>query len=376
VLATALGATLVLAAAAAAAATDVEERGDRLQQMQEEIAHLQQELRGLSGREQGLLGQLERLGTEARLREAELAQIGLRLQQVRDDLSGAAMQLQELERAQQERGRYLAFRLREIYKAGPEEPLRRLLGGQAANELWAGLRYASFLSARDGRVLDGYRRHAARVAAERDALAARQERLERLQLELAQSREALSRSRSEHARSLDRVRQDQRQREAAIGELQVAAEQLTRLVDSLPQSPRGQLDIRKFKGLLDWPGDGPVSAGFGTIVHPRFKTRVPHPGLDIAAPAGADVRSVFDGQVVFADWMRGYGLTVIVDHGNDLLSVYAHASALLVSKGEGVVRGQRLAKVGDTGSLRGPLLYFELRERTRPIDPLNWLRPR
>ena len=80
--------------------------------------------------------------------------------------------------------------------------------------------------------------------------------------------------------------------------------------------------------------------------------------------------------MVFSDWMRGYGLTVIVDHGGGMLSIYAHASVLLVQQGQQVRRGQLLGKVGDTGSLRGPLLYFELRRDGEPIDPKAWIRAR
>jgi septal ring factor EnvC (AmiA/AmiB activator) len=103
---------------------------------------------------------------------------------------------------------------------------------------------------------------------------------------------------------------------------------------------------------------------------------VPHPGLDIDAEFGTIIRTIFDGQVVFASWMRGYGLTAIVDHGGGLLSVYAHASVLMIEPGEKLMRGQRIGAIGDTGSLRGPYLYFEIRENGTPTDPGGWLRPR
>ena len=83
-----------------------------------------------------------------------------------------------------------------------------------------------------------------------------------------------------------------------------------------------------------------------------------------------------DGVVVFSQWFRGYGLTIIVDHGGTWLSVYSHASALLAEKGEHVRRGQKIAVVGDSGSLRGPYLYFEIRKDGRPVDPDGWLRLR
>ena len=84
--------------------------------------------------------------------------------------------------------------------------------------------------------------------------------------------------------------------------------------------------------------------------------------------------AVFDGTVVFSDWMRGYGLTAIVDHGDGVLTIYAHASVLLVQSGDRVVRGEVLGKVGDTGSLRGSFLYFEMRIDGKPTDPTPWLR--
>jgi murein DD-endopeptidase MepM/ murein hydrolase activator NlpD len=134
--------------------------------------------------------------------------------------------------------------------------------------------------------------------------------------------------------------------------------------------------VKAFRGLLDWPAEGSVTAGFGPMVHPRFKTTVPHPGLDIDAPEGSPFRAVFDGKVAYAAALHGYGLTVVVDHGQGVASVYAHAGVLEVAVGDAVARGQELGRVGDSGSLRGPYLYFELREGGKPCDPRGWLRAR
>jgi len=184
-------------------------------------------------------------------------------------------------------------------------------------------------------------------------------------------------SRRQRSRLLNTLRVDQTKREAAIGELRAAGEELSRIAGSLSaESALPSLDMRKFRGLLGWPATGKVSAAFGTVVHPRFKTEVPHPGLDIEGRLGADIRCVFGGTTVFAAWMRGYGLTTILDHGGGMLSIYAHASVLLVEPGQEVVAGQLLGKVGDTGSLRGTYLYFELRVDGRPTDPVPWLRRR
>ena len=280
-----------------------------------------------------------------------------------------------MNRAQDDRRIYLQFRLRELYKAGPDQTLRRFVGGRGVEDYWNGLRYAAFLSDRDLRVIRGFRATQGRLVEENRELAARQNELTGLQLQLDRKRSAIQVGQRNRERLLVGIREDQGRRRAAIEELESAAEELTRVVDSLQEAGEG-MDVRKFRGLLDWPAKGRVSSGFGHVVHPRFKTRVPHPGLDIDGTFGSDIRSVFDGDVVFAAWMRGYGLTAIVDHGGGLLSIYAHASVLLVEPGEECRRGQLLGKIGDSGSLKGAFLYFELRIDGKPTDPADWLRPR
>lgn len=353
------------------------EREARLRAIRSEIVRLEGEVSDLRARERGVLGELERLGAELRLAAKESEEVSLQLDEVEAAIELRTATLRELEQAQERRRAYLAFRLREIYKEGPEQAVRRFIGGAEVEEFWSGLRYATYLSERDGQILDEYRAGAERLVEEREALVGRQAELRRLESELAATRKRVGAARTRRTRLLNEVRDDRDRREAAIGELRSAADLLGELVDSLqPDGSQALIDVRKFRGLLDWPADGEVGAGFGTMVHPRFKTRVPHPGLDIEGDFSNPIRSIFDGRVVFAAWMRGYGLTAIVDHGNGVLSVYAHASVLLVEAGQAVTRGQSMGRVGDTGSLRGPFLYFELRVDGKPTDPTVWLRPR
>jgi septal ring factor EnvC (AmiA/AmiB activator) len=353
------------------------DRAARERAIQANIGRLEEELRALSARERGLLNDLERLRTELELRQAEGESVALQVEAVEEAIVERSRGLAVLEAEQEERRTYLAFRLREIYKQGPQQTLRRVVGGEELDSYLDGMRYAAFLSERDSRVLSAYREDTERLAREREELEARHVELERLGEDLARSQSSIAAARRRRARLLVEVREDAEKRRAALSELEGAALELGRLADSfLPGTEAPQMDVRKFRGLLDWPSEGEVTAGFGTVVHPRFKTEVPHPGIDLDAENGTDIRCVFDGRVVFASWMRGYGLTVIVDHGAGLLSIYAHASALLVEPGEQVVQGQMLGKVGETGSLRGPFLYFELREGGSPVDPLEWLRPR
>lgn len=123
-------------------------------------------------------------------------------------------------------------------------------------------------------------------------------------------------------------------------------------------------------GGFGWPLSGNLVAGFGG----RMPDGRASSGLLIAAGLGAPVRAVADGSVVFAEWMTGYGLILIVDHGNGYLSLYAHNESLLKDVGATVKRGDAVARVGNSGGLEQPALYFELRRNGQPIDPGSWLR--
>lgn len=365
-------AACLLAAAAAAGADDA-----RLERMRGEIARLRGELASLVRTESGLLGDVARLDAEVRLREAEAAEAGLRLAQTQAALAERDAGLAGLERAQEARRRYLAFRMREMYKAGPGGVLAAVLGGAQERDALAGVRYAAYLGERDAHLLRAFREDRARLSDERRVLGAERERFEAVGREAAVAASRLEARRAERASLLQRIREDRRQHQSALGELEGASRDLSRIVrDAGQDAPAPRLDVRKFRGLLDWPSDGRVAIPFGTSVHPRFKTRIPHPGIDLDAPRGADVRAIFDGRVVYASGLPGYGLTAIVDHGNGVASVYTHAAVLVVSVGQEVGRGDVVGKVGESGPLGGTGLYFEIREAGRPVDPVRWLRRR
>jgi murein DD-endopeptidase MepM/ murein hydrolase activator NlpD len=115
---------------------------------------------------------------------------------------------------------------------------------------------------------------------------------------------------------------------------------------------------------------------YGSQRHPQFGTVVFRRGIDISANTGDEVRVVDAGHAVWADWYKGYGRLAIIDHGSGLYTLYGHLSQLNVAKGDKVVRGQVIGLAGDTGSLKGSKLYFEVRRNGEAEDPLAWLAPR
>ena len=350
------------------------DRETRLRVMKRHIDRLQQELDRLHSREKGVLGQLSRIEAEVALREAQLEETGIRLSELEEQIEVREATAAGIEAAQANREKYLSFRLREMYKQGPGLTFRRSLFTGEVEEFLSGLRYASFLSERDSRVIREHRADAGRLREELTALESERARQEKVGKEAERARSLLVAGRKERTSFLTRIRDDARVRQSALVELELAAGELTDLVEGLISPDAAAVDMHKFHGLLDLPVDGRITGRFGQIVHPRFKTKVPHPGLDIEAEQGMRITGIFDGTVVYAAWLRGYGLTAILDHGSGLVSIYSHASVLLVEKGEKVLRGQVIGQVGETGSLKGPFLYLELREDGRAIDPAPWFR--
>ena len=193
---------------------------------------------------------------------------------------------------------------------------------------------------------------------------------------LARERAAAERERAqllaavaEREAALDAIRRelhDQRQRLAALGrderQLMQLLERLRDIFADLPATLAGSEPFARRRGQLAWPADGRAERSGD--------------GLRIVGNEGDPVRAIGYGRVAYADWLRGYGLLLILDHGDGYMSLYGHNEALLVAEGSWVQDGQAIARIGRSGGETRAGLYFELRERGRSVDPQRWLRRR
>lgn len=218
-------------------------------------------------------------------------------------------------------------------------------------------------------------------AAQEDARAARQReaaRVAALAAEAEERRDQARARREERETLLAALRSARGFHERAAGEAATQARKLAEFVATLP-APRADAAPGGFaarRGKLPMPVSGAVAVGFGKVLNPKFNTMTVQNGVDISAAQGAPVRAVAPGRVVHAGWFKGYGNIVIVDHGDGYHTLVAHLATMQTAMGEEVDADSILGTVGDTGSLKGPYLYFEIREKGRPIDPKLWLKSR
>ncbi len=164
---------------------------------------------------------------------------------------------------------------------------------------------------------------------------------------------------------LQQFLQDERRLRRLLGQLQQA-------LSDIPPEAGYRGSFASLKGRLNWPAKGRILTRFGQ--RRRSSGKLKWQGVLIAAPPGAEVHSIHSGRVAFADWLRGFGLLIILDHGNGYMSLYAHNQSLYKSVGEWVAQGDVIATVGDSGGRNVPALYFEIRHNGRPDDPLKWCR--
>ncbi|MFH1993426.1 MAG: peptidoglycan DD-metalloendopeptidase family protein [Pseudomonadota bacterium] len=202
-----------------------------------------------------------------------------------------------------------------------------------------------------------------------------------LETDLEKQIKIMSDNRAKRTNLLEDIRNQRTLELAAIESLKQAAGDLNRVIKSLTTVAKPAEQIQKTspksftssKGLLNMPVKGKVTYFFGPYKNDKFNVVNFRSGIVIKAERGEPIRAVFDGKVLYASWFKGYGNMIIIDHGDNYYTVYAHAEELFVSKGDQVENGEVVATVGDTDSLTGPNLHFEVRHHGRPMNPLKWV---
>ncbi|HUL58914.1 MAG TPA: peptidoglycan DD-metalloendopeptidase family protein [Anaeromyxobacteraceae bacterium] len=317
------------------------------------------------------LGDAERALAEAqadlRRVEADRAQAELALQGAQQaEAAAQARHAAALER--------LRPRLAARYRMGRAGELQVLVSSPSLAELVRRRYLFDRVLARDAALVSQARsalvdRERARAAVEAEA-----KRVTALAAEAQERRSQAQARREERQTLLGALRTARAFHERAAAEVAAQSRKLAEFVATLP--PGGAARSAAFagrRGRLPMPADGPVTVGFGRVVNPKFNTVTFQNGVDIAASAGAPVHAVAPGRVVHSGWFKGYGNLVIVDHGDGYHTLVAHLGSMRTAMGEEVDAGSILGTVGDSGSLKGPYLYFEIREKGRPVDPRPWL---
>lgn len=343
----------------------------------------------LKGRETQALGQLRRTdkqlsATRSRLRTLtrKRQNLGQQLEVTRTDLQRS---IQSLSGA---RAR-LRTRLRNLYKYGPARDLEVLLSQQSFAQLLARWDFLLMVAEQDRQLMEEVRERKQVVEALEDRLQGHLSQIERTTRQTTGENQRLARLRGQRQEQVQSIQTQRQAYEAAAAELERSAKALQRLLVQLEQNRRNEAnrnraqgravqpysgDFARGEGSLDWPVRGNLVGRFGPETHARFGTTINNNGIDIAAQIGTPVRSVARGRVEYtSEDYASFGAIVILNHGDGYFTLYAHLSEILVSVGQEITPGQIVGRVGDTGSLKGPILHFEVRKGGTALNPEDWL---
>ena len=362
--------------AAPAVAQDSREAKAELKQTEQEIARLkkmlgelQQDMSGLERELKQSESEIGRLQKETESLEEQIKEGESRI----DDLHGQA---EALHVALLEQEQHIARQARSAYMTGQQDYLKLVLNQDDPSRIARMMRYYEYVSRARMEEITTYNHTLEQVRQASAAIVREQTQLYENREQLAQRQQTMEAERETRGKLLASLKSESRtseqqlkQRQSERAELAALIKKLDEAITSIP-TPAGSLPFAEAKGKMPLPVKGNVQAKFGS--QRGDDARLKWDGLVIAAKAGTSVHAIHGGRVVFADWLRGSGLLLILDHGNGYLSLYGHNQTLLRDVGTWVQPGEAIATYGSSGGLSSPSLYFSIRKQGRALDPLAW----
>ncbi len=355
-------------------------QSDKAQQLQQELNTLRKEMDKLRSEvakkrtaERKVRRDIAELDTQITRVSNRLERTRRQLQSARKEQAELAKQLAELTQKLKHREALLAQRLNSAYKYRSVSYLSLVAGARSVQELSSRSYVLRRIVQTDRQLLDEVHKAQQEVAQAKARMDAVVRRVSALERDLSAQAKELKETQEEKREVLKEIARERALYERQLAELEAESRAIARRLRAMMESGAGRARAEKpWSGRFIRPVEGRITSGFGMRVHPIFKVRKMHTGIDISAPAGTPIRAADGGVVVEAGYIRGYGYTVIIDHGGGVATLYAHCSALLVQEGQEVQRGQVIARVGSTGYSTGPHLHFEIRINGEPVNPAGY----
>ena len=341
-------------------------------------AELNKHLQAIESRDE----ELSDIESELRRLELKTAEIAGAIQKTSTELRGINSEIekaqQELERLQAEQQKQLALLEEQIVSAyvnGDNDFLKMLLNQGSPAKLERLLTYYQYMN--DARVeeIEQIKQTQADIEQLTAELTDKKADVVSLREQQAEQQQQLESQQREQEETLAKLQAEQRSDKAKIKQLEQSRAQLEQVLAAIEAALKRQGDVRlvglkPIKSQLKWPSDGTVRRVFGQ----RREGPVEWKGVLIEGNNGQEVRSIADGRIVYADWLRGFGLVIVVDHGENYMSLYGHNQALLRTVGAKVKKDEEIALMGQSGSRDKASLYFEIRHQGKPQNPSHWIR--
>ena len=357
--------------------SDEEKARSELKELRRDIEKIQRDISSATTRRDKLQAQLKSAEVKLGELQRETSRTQRAIRDGKKDLESLEVQQAELERSRNQQKARIGTEMIAAWQMGQQGQVKVLLNQESPHTVARVMEYYRYFFEARSKLLRQYRDTLEELQAVETEIAdklgeleAREQTLARQRQQLVTARESRTLAVANLNKSIREGGQQLRQKERDRQELEKLLTAIEEAVINL-EVPDNFQAFRSAKGKMPWPVKGKPSNRFGK---PRNEGKMRWQGVTIPAKEGTEVRAIHHGRVVYADWLRGSGLLLIIDHGDGYMSLYAHNQSLLRDVGEWVSAGTPVSTVGDSGGLERAALYFEVRHQGKPTDPSRWCR--
>ncbi len=350
----------------------------RLEKLDRSISKLEKKLQSRDKQKDSLQNELKKVEVEASQLKGNLRKLGKEIRTVVSELSTLKQQETDLQARIVQQADVIAEQIAAAHKLGDQEPIKLLLNQEDPQQIARVFKYYDyFLQARSEKIAR-YMNDVESLTEVIARISSQQLALKRSQSDLKKGQEKLRGRVAKRSVTLKQLDASLVSDKKKLGSLQRERSELEEILSAVEEAvaemtlPSNYQPFLSRKGKLSWPLKGRVAHSYGSQRSGELRWE----GWLISASAGTAVNAVHNGRIVFSNYLRGFGLLAIVDHGDGYMTLYAHNQELLKDTGDWVQSNELVARAGDTGGLSKPALYFEIRSQGKPADPKVWLEKR
>lgn len=350
---------------------------DSLENTQKQQKNVKSQISKIAGEKQAVNEHLKQsaedkayLDSLARKEQNNLNEKSKEVTDVKADIERISKEIDDIEQNYEDKTELFKTRMRIMYQNMNASPLETFVESKSFSEFYSKMQFLSLIKENDEKLIReialGKENTELQKQTKMLELDQKVTQLKNLNVKVTDIKTSRAKAESEIEASKSRLKELEKKEDEMIALSKQLEAQITKLMDS---------KTKYAGGVMKWPTPGytRVSSPYGMRIHPIYKVKKMHTGIDIDAPSGAKIVAANSGKVILAGWNGGYGNCVIIDHGGGLATLYAHQSKILVSVGDKVEKGETIGKVGSTGLSTGPHLHFEVRKNGKTENPQNYV---
>ncbi len=354
----------------------ISEEKTELEKLKKKIEKENKKIDSMGKKEGNILKILENLDDRLKLKERELQIYNWNIELNNKKTSRLTLSIGKLENDLKDLKQIIGHRLRTIYKEGDVLLVKILFSSDSFSDMLQRIKFTESIMSYDSEIFQSYSSKIKKLKIEKDTLIESREKLIKLEgFARIKKKEAEKEKKAKYL-FLKKIKNKKNYIIQTRRELLKASKKLNEIIKKLREKlVLGEgLSLTDVKGRLRFPVEGKILNRFGKRKDKKYNSYIVNNGINLKVDKGKEVRSIFHGKVLYRGFLEGYGNLIILGHGNNYHSLYGHLDKFLVETGELVEEGVPVGISGDSGSLKGEVLYFELRHKGKPIDPKPWFR--